>query len=555
MSQEKYQGGPRRPPPSYSTGGASGKYSNSSGSEDNNHQPGNYAGTQGEQQSGQNDQQYQFRQDQYYNLNAKGEGAPIGSFAEAFPTENDNKPKWNDWPFTIFFLLTVCGFIVIAAITLRAWAQTYSATGSGIYTNTDTGTMNTNSAILLVFAVVISLVFAFIGILLCRLYPKFFIYCGMIVNIVAGLGTAIMYLSLRYWSAGIVFLVFTLITAWCYWGMRFRIPLSVAILKTVIDAMKRCPQTLLVAFIGTLVGTAFSLLFSVVIVATYIKYDPKSANGGCSVSGGDCSNSKLIGMLVLVFFCGYYISEVIRNVLHCTVSGVFGCWYYMSKSDQGMPRWPALGSLKRSLTYSFGSICFGSLIVSLIETLRTVINLLRQSIMSNGGGSAWSQIGFAVLGWVIGFIQWLAEYFNHYAYAFIALYGKPYLRAAKETWYMLREKGFDALINDNLINIALGLYAMFTSYMAALFAFLYLRFTDPGYNSSGGFNAPLIAFSFVIALQISNIANETIRSGTATFFIALGNDPEVFRASYPDRFDEIFRAYPDVLKKLSHQDV
>lgn len=549
--KEKYQP-PSRPPPSYSSGGdAPYLQGRSQGQGQGQDNAANYYGRESANQG--NNQQYQFRQDQYYDLNATGEGAPIGSFEEAFPT--DDKPRWNDWPFTIFFLICVAGFVVIAGITLTAWAQTYSDTGTGIYTDNNTGTLNTNSAILLVLAGALALFFAMVGITLCRLFPKFFIYCGMIVNVVAGLGTAIMYLSLKYWSAGIVFLVFTLMAAWFYWCMRSRIPLSVAILKTVIDAMKKCPQTYFISLLGSLVGGAFAMLFSVVIVATYMKFDPKSNNTGCSVDGGSCSNATKIGLLFAVFFCGYYISEVIRNVIHCTVSGVFGSWYYMSKSDQGMPRWPALGSFRRAMTYSFGSICFGSLIVSIIELVRQMVSLVRQSIFGNGGGGIMAQIGFILLDWIVGFLQWLISYFNHYAYCFIALYGKPYLKSAKETWHMLREKGMDALVNDNLINVALGLYSVFASYMAGLLAFLYLRFTRPAYNSSGSFNAPLIAFSFVIALQICNIANETIRSGTATIFVALGNDPEVFHASYPKRFDEIFRAYPDVLKKLSHQNV
>ncbi|SCU88668.1 LAMI_0D10924g1_1 [Lachancea mirantina] len=537
---EKYDR-PAQPPPAYVHGG--------------NNAPQQPQEGQQPPSEGQQGQQYQFRQDQYYNLSAKTSGAPIGSFEESFPTENQNKFRLNDWPFTIIFLITVCGFIVIASITLRSWALNYSANGSGIYTSGSTGTLNTNSAILLVFACAIAFVFSVIGLITMRFTPKYFIICGMIVNILAGLGTAIAYLSMRYWSAGIVFLIFTAITAWCYWGMRSRIPLSVAILKTVVDVMKRHPQTFIVSLAGTLIASAFGILFSAVIVATYMKYDPSPNNGGCSVGGGSCSKSKLIGILVALFFCGYYISEVIRNVIHCTVSGIYGSWYYLSKSDEGMPRWPALGALKRSLTVAFGSICFGSLIVSLIETLRTFLQLLKNDAVTNISGSQWGQIGFMIIDWIIGFLQWLASYFNHYAYCFIALYGKPYLRAAKETWHMLREKGMDALINDNLINIALGFYSLFVSYMVALFAYLYLRFTDPSYNSGGGFNAPLMAFSFVIAMQICNLANETIRSGTATFFVALGNDPEVFHVSYPQRFDEIFRAYPDVLKKLSHQNV
>ncbi|CCD23782.1 Pns1p NDAI_0C01210 [Naumovozyma dairenensis CBS 421] len=544
---EKYHRPPQPPPTAYTKG-----------SYDDQHNDGSMASSAPTATSNDPQQpgnQYHFRQDQYYNLNAKTAGAPIGSFAEAFPTENDNKPRWNDWPFTILFLLTVAGFIVIASLTLRGWSHTYSSTGSGIY-NSVSATPDTNAAILLIFSCIIGLGFATLGIILVRLYPKFFIYAGMIFNIIAGLATAVMYLSLRYWSAGIVFLVFTVLTAWFYWCMRSRIPLSITILKIVVDVMKKLPQTLIVSLLGTIVGSAFAFLFSVVIVATYIKYDPQDGNNpGCQVSGGSCSHSKLIGILVLVFFCGYYISEVIKNVVHVTISGIYGSWYYMFKSDQGMPKWPASGAFKRAMTYSFGSISFGSLIVALLETLRETLNLVRQGVIGGGIQGQWGQFGFMIIDWIMGFIQWLAQYFNHYAYSFIALYGKPYLRAAKETWYMIRQKGMDALINDNLIGLALGFYSVFASYIAALFAFLYLRYTEPSYNSNGSYNAPLIAFSFVIALQICNIANETIRSGTATFFVALGNDPEVFQVSYPDKFDEIFRNYPQVLEKLSHQDV
>lgn len=497
--------------------------------------------------------QYEFEQHPHYDLSGTGEGAPITTFEEAFPQEK--KSRFNDWPFAIFFMLTCCAFIVIASITLRAWSQNYSQTGHGIYNNVTTGTMNTNSAILMVFSCVIALVLALLGIVLCRLYPKFFIIFGMIFSIISGLATAIMYLSLRYWSAGIVFLIFTLFTAFCFYTWRHRIPLAVAILKTVIDGMKACPQTLTVSICGSIVAGAFATLFSMVIVATYMKYDPEPNNPGCSTSGGGCSHAKLVGLLVLVFFCGYYISEVIRNVIHSIVSGIYGCWYYMSKSDQGMPKWPACGSFKRAMTSSFGSICFGSLIVSLIETFRQVLNLIRQGVVTGQNFGNFTQIIFWIIDAFIGFLQWMAKYFNHYAYSYIALYGKPYLRAAKETWYMIREKGIDALINDNLVNTALAFYSLFVSYIAALFAFLYLRFTSPSYNSTGDFNAPLIAFSFVIALQIANITCEVIRSGTATFFIALGNDPEVFQASYPERFDEIFKAYPQVLNKLRHQNV
>ncbi|CCE65115.1 hypothetical protein TPHA_0J02940 [Tetrapisispora phaffii CBS 4417] len=498
---------------------------------------------------------YNFGNNEYYNLESETAGAPIVSYDEKFPIEGIENKKhfWsriNDFPFTIFFILVVFGFIAVAALTLRSWAQVYSSTGSGIYNSTATDTLNTNSVILLVFVCVIAVIFGLIGLFTCYKFPKFFIYAGMLVNILSCLGTAIMYMSLRYWSTGIIFLVFTFFTIWCYWGMRSRIPLTVIILKTIMEVITKLPQIIYVQLIGTIILTAFSFLFSSVVVSTYIKYDPKSANSGCNVSGGSCSYSKLVGILVFVFFSGYYITEVIRNCIHVTISGIYGSWYYWYKVPNSFPRWPALGSFKRAMTTSFGSICFGSLIVTVIETIKEIVRLLRQGSQVDNSFGSFAGIAFIFLDWIISFLQWVAQYFNHYAYCFIALYGKPYLKSAKDTWNMLRDKGIDALINDNLINAALGFYVLFVSYMSTLFAFLYLRFTTPDYNSSGTFNFPLTAFSFLIAFQVCNVSVECIRSGVATFFVALSKDPEVYQNDYPEKFDEIFNAYPDVLDKL-----
>jgi hypothetical protein len=45
----------------------------------------------------------------------------------------------------------------------------------------------------------------------------------------------------------------------------------------------------------------------------------------------------------------------------------------------------------------------------------------------------------------------LVEWFNKYAYIEIALYGKSYLPAAKDTWNLMKDRGIDALINDSLV--------------------------------------------------------------------------------------------------------
>ncbi len=52
----------------------------------------------------------------------------------------------------------------------------------------------------------------------------------------------------------------------------------------------------------------------------------------------------------------------------------------------------------------------------------------------------------------INCITWAVQYFNKYAYIEIALYGKAYIPAAKDTWHLFKARGVDALVNDSLVS-------------------------------------------------------------------------------------------------------
>ncbi|KAK9378904.1 plasma-membrane choline transporter-domain-containing protein [Kockiozyma suomiensis] len=466
------------------------------------------------------------------------------TFEEAFKVE---KPRFNDlW--ALFLLIGVIGgFSAVSGICLNAYAAHHSFFGGGIYGGQEQFSLNTNTIILLVFAVVIGFVISIAYFLVARMFTKQFIWITGIVNVLLGFATAIYYFVEHYYSAAIVFLIFAVFGAWCFYSWIGRIPFATLMLQTIMDVTRAYPSILLTSFLGSLVAAAFGAWFSVTLVAVYVRYNPTEGSASCSSSGG-CSHATLIGLLVYVTFAGYYISEVIKNIIHTTISGIYGSWYFCSRSTQGMPRWPALGAFKRSMTYSLGSISFGSLIVSIIQLLQQLAGWGEQAARNDNNMIAVALI--CVLRCLIAVLQWAVNFFNHYAYCYIALYGSAYIPAAKETWRMIKDRGFDALINDCLIDPVLNLGAQFVGYVCALFAYLYLKYTAPAYNSSGNYNAPVVAFAFLIGLQICSIASVPIKSGTATFFTAMARDPEVLRLSYPDLYQKIVHLYPRVQQMI-----
>ena len=74
--------------------------------------------------------------------------------------------------------------------------------------------------------------------------------------------------------------------------------------------------------------------------------------------------------------------------------------------------------------------------------------------------------------------------------------------------------------------------ATFVAYACALLAYLYLIFTDPAYNKSGDFTPVVVAFAFLIGLQICQIFVTPISSGIDTIFVAAAFDPEVMVRSF-----------------------
>lgn len=115
---------------------------------------------------------------------------------------------------------------------------------------------------------------------------------------------------------------------------------------------------------------------------------------------------------------------------------------------------------------------------------------------------------------------------------------------------MMRDRGVDALVNECLINPVLTMGAVFVAYVCCFLAYLYLEFTKPEYNTTGSFTPVVMAFAFLVGLQICNIFLVPIKSGVSTFFVAMAFDPEVLIRDYPDLYQRLVNVYPHIQQAI-----
>ena len=76
------------------------------------------------------------------------------------------------------------------------------------------------------------------------------------------------------------------------------------------------------------------------------------------------SNSAIVFSLFLSY---YWVHQVLSNTVQTTVAGTIGTWWFVPEEASSCWSSAIQDSFGRATTYSFGSICLGSLIVAVVQ--------------------------------------------------------------------------------------------------------------------------------------------------------------------------------------------
>ncbi|BEJ17676.1 hypothetical protein CspHIS471_0610770 [Cutaneotrichosporon sp. HIS471] len=484
--------------------------------------------------------------------NKFGDTAPFSQATEKTGARFRPKSRIRDPIFLVLFIAAIGGWVALSVISLRTFVSLNGlggGLGNQVQGGTGTGiTLDRHTAYLLLTVCGLALVIAAAWLGLVRMFTKIIMEITLALTVLLNIGICIYYFIIKYWSGAIIFLVIALISVICYWSMRKRIPLAKLLLQTTIDITKHHPSVYFVVLLGLLVQAALSVWFSFTAIAIYVKWTP----GSDACTATSCSSGKVAGLIFYAIFVFYWASQVVSNVILCTLAGgVFGGWYYYGprmNDGSGLPKNATGKAFARASTMSLGSIAFGSLIVTILEILQTLFQAL-QNYQAQQGDTI-GMILACCATCCISFIRWIVEWFNKYAYIEIALYGKPYIQAAKDTWRLMKDRGIDALVNDSLVGTVILWGSYINGFLCGLYGFLYLKFTEPSYNREGQYTAPVVLFAFAIGINLSFTIGSVLDAGVSTIFVGLGEDPMVLGQRAPVLFELIRQTYPRIVQGI-----
>jgi hypothetical protein len=232
-----------------------------------------------------------------------------------------------------------------------------------------------------------------------------------------------------------IFAVFgALVFGWTLYRFRQYKEYAAALIGGSRAVMEAHGGTRAAGFVGSLASATWTAGWIAAVLAV-----------GHGVTALGVSEGGAFALGVWSIFTLYWVAEVIKGTVLVTIAGATGSWFYAT--DAVPARSPTASAAYRALTLSFGSVCLGSLIIAILQTLRRLLNGLRHA----RGRNIVVLILALVASCILGLIEAVLRLFNKYVFVHVAIYGDTYLESARKTKELFGTHGFEMVMQSNVV--------------------------------------------------------------------------------------------------------
>ena len=129
------------------------------------------------------------------------------------------------------------------------------------------------------------------------------------------------------------------------------------------------------------------------------------------------TSSSFLRFCQILFISIIRSEQVFQNTMHAITAGTVSTWWFVPDEASCCCSKAIMSSTVRATTGSFGSICFGSLLVAIIQTLRALV----ESLKGNDDVEGCAAFLLCLVSCILRCIEGMLEYFNKYAYIYVGM--------------------------------------------------------------------------------------------------------------------------------------
>ncbi|XP_047427014.1 choline transporter-like protein 2 isoform X1 [Mugil cephalus] len=188
--------------------------------------------------------------------------------------------------------------------------------------------------------------------------------------------------------------------------------------------------------------------------------------------GGETVYHKyLIALQFYNVFLFFWCANFVTALGQMTLAGAFASYYWALVKPNDMPSAPVFASLGRSLRYHTGSLAFGSLILSIIQIIRVLLEYVDHKL--KGAQSKPAKFLLCCLKCCFWCLEKFIKFLNRNAYIMVAIYGKSFCTSAKDAFMLLMRNMIRVAVLDKVTDFLLFLGKLLIVGLVGIFAFFF----------------------------------------------------------------------------------
>lgn len=432
------------------------------------------------------------------------------------------------WAILFYIHLGLVGFATIQNAPLMAQdlAQDYSSGAQRRFLEEDGGDVSIDTGavlLILAFSGLAGFVLSSLAMLVMMNFAEGLIKLSLVFNLVIAAIMVVVSLLGHVIGMAIMFGIGFLFSAYYCYIVWNKIPFAAANLITATTAVRANIGLAFFAYTNLFTTFFWSLWWAIAFIATSYVLGECDAEGNCQ--------QEIKGGLVFLFLVSYFwTAQVIKNVVHTTVAGTVGTFWFAPLEANGCCSRGVRDSYCRSITTSFGSICLGSLIVAIIQAIKEIVHSMREHNDS---------LLACLADCILGCLESLAEYFNQWAFVYVGLYGYSFVEAGKNVMSLFRSRGWTSIVADMLVDTVLLMVSLGVGVLTGVVGVIVGSFVQ---NDSW----TLVACFFigmVIGFVLCSTLFSLISSAVNATIVLYAEAPAEFQANHPQLSDQMRSAW------------
>ncbi|XP_032776973.2 choline transporter-like 2 [Daphnia magna] len=153
---------------------------------------------------------------------------------------------------------------------------------------------------------------------------------------------------------------------------------------------------------------------------------------------------NFLGLCWSIFFVSA-LSEIV-------LAGAFASWYWAFSKPHDVPAYPLANSFFRTVSYHLGTVAFGSLIISILRSIRVLLEILESNARENSINCCCCIIQFFVR-----ILEKIIRFINRNAYVLCAINGTGFRQSASDASSLIWRNVADIVVLDKVTEFLLFL--------------------------------------------------------------------------------------------------